>query len=126
MNVKKITKFFLFLYIIFFSLIVISPAIIAQEEHPLEVEYPEFPNIEAPTGHPVFLTHYVRYLYQFAVISGGLVAFLALLTGGFRYLTSAGNPGQMSDARNQMLMGILGVIIVLSSFVLLKDRKSVV
>lgn len=123
MNIKKATKIFLFLYLSIF-LMAISYIAIAQEERPLEIEYPEFtdiPDIEAPVSHPVFLTNYIRYLYQFAVIIGGLVAFVAVLIGGFRYLTSAGSPGQMTDAREQIMMGLLGLIVILGSFVLLNE-----
>ena len=39
--------------------------------------------------------------------------------GGFRYLTSAGNPSAMSDANSQIFAGLIGLIVILSSWLLL-------
>jgi hypothetical protein len=117
MRVAKLLKFFFLTYAILF-IFSLDFVVFAQ---PLEIEYPSFPQIQAPTRLPVPLPRYIRYLYYFSIIAGGLIAFIALLTGGFRYLTSAGNPSQMADARDQIFTGILGLIIILGSFVILNE-----
>ncbi|GAI49317.1 unnamed protein product, partial [marine sediment metagenome] len=65
------------------------------------------------------LPEYLRYVFTFAIIIAGLLAFGALIYGGIRYLTSAGDPTKMADARAQVTAGILGLIILLSSYLIL-------
>ena len=51
-------------------------------------------------------------------IFGGLVSF-SLVFGGIGYLTSAGSPIKQKESRNWISAGILGLIILLSSYVIL-------
>jgi len=115
----KLLKTILLGYVIIF-LLGISYFVFAQTR-PLEVVYPRFPGIQAPTGHPVMLPRYIRYLYYSSIFLGGLITLIALIAGGFRYLISAGNPGQMADAREQILMSVLGLLVILGSFVFLNE-----
>jgi hypothetical protein len=102
------------------TLIISSISIIwAQTIKPLEVKYPDLPGKEGPKSLRTFLPNYIEYIYRFFIISGGIVALIALITGGFRYLTSAGNPSLMQDSRNQIFAGLLGLIVVLGSYVVL-------
>ena len=88
----------------------------------LELVYPTLvPGVAPPQSIHTYLPHLIRYFYTGAVALGGLVAFLAILTGGFRYLTSVGNPGRMADARNQIFSGLIGLAIILGSYVLLNE-----
>jgi len=91
----------------------------AQRE--LEIEYPELevPGVETPTTTRTVLTEFVRYVFAFAIAIAGLLAFGALIYGGIRYLTSAGDPTKMSDGKNQVMAGFLGLIILLSSYLIL-------
>ena len=91
------------------------------QEAELEVTYPAFPGVTPPQRQPVFLPDYITYVYRFAVIASGIIAFLAVIAGGFRYLVSTGNPAQMKDARNQILMAAIGLIIILGSYVVLNE-----
>lgn len=47
------------------------------------------------------------------------MAFGVSVLGGARHLTSAGDPTKMSDARDQIFSGILGLIILLASYLIL-------
>jgi hypothetical protein len=49
----------------------------------------------------------------------GLITFGALIYGGFRYLTSAGNPTAMSDAKDQISSALLGLILLFCSWLIL-------
>jgi hypothetical protein len=73
------------------------------------------PGLEEPT-----LPGYVAYFFTFVIGVAGLLAVLALVLGGVRYLTSFGNPEVMSDAKQRMFGGILGLILLTSSFLILK------
>ena len=88
----------------------------------LEIDYPILgvPNIETPTTTKTFLPAYIEYIFTWAIIIAGLLAFFALVYGGILYLTSAGNPTIMSNAKEQIIAGFLGLIILLSSYLILK------
>lgn len=88
----------------------------------IEVVYPTLvPGMPPPQSIRTFLPSYIRYIYSFAIFSGGLLSLLALIWGGFRFLMSAGNPGMMADAREQMLAGILGLLVIFGSYVFLNE-----
>ncbi len=56
----------------------------------------------------------VNYLISMA----GLVAILFIVWGGFRMLTSAGDPARIKDAKSTIWNAILGMIIVLLSYII--------
>jgi len=81
----------------------------------LEIQYPEIPGAEAPKA----LGDYINYIFRFLVITSGLVAFGVLIFGGVKYLLSAGSPVKISEARGRIFQGFLGLIIVISSYLIL-------
>lgn len=111
---KKHKKFILILIL---TLFLIGSFCLAQRK--LEIQYPPMPGVEPPTTLYTTLPDYVRYLFTLIIIFGGIVAFIAMVWGGIKYLTSAGAPAKLSDARDQIFAGILGLIILLSSYLIL-------
>jgi hypothetical protein len=111
-----IKKIFLLLI---FATFLMGSFCFAQRE--LELEYPELevPGVQTPTTTRTVLTDFVRYVFTLAIALAGLLAFGALIYGGIRYLTSAGDPTKMSDGKNQVIAGFLGLIILLSSYLIL-------
>lgn len=65
------------------------------------------------------LTEMVKYFYEWGVFIGGIAAFISLLFGGFLYLTSAGNPSRVSEAKDRMTSAIIGLILLLSIYLIL-------
>ena len=121
MKNKKIIKI-LFFAIIFLCLLSEAGLIIAQDAGGLEIKYPTTSTgVTPPQSIQTYLPRYIRYLYHFSIITGGLIAFLAVIYGGFRFLTSAGNPSATKDAREQILAGFLGLVIILGSFIILNE-----
>ena len=53
------------------------------------------------------------------MIIGAILAFAILIFGGFRYLTSAGNPLAMTDARKWIWDAILGLILLLCAWLII-------
>ena len=84
----------------------------------LEVDYPAIPGAPPPS-ETTLLPEYIKYLYNFSIVIAGLIAFFSLVYGGFRYLISAGQPLAMADARSQITAGVIGLAIILASFLLL-------
>jgi len=109
MAFKKIS--IIFPVIIFLSLFLFNFSL-AQRE----VEVP-FPGLATKTPA---LPEYVEAIYRFALIISGVIVFGALVYGGFLYLTSAGNPARMHDAKDQISSAILGLIILFSAYLILK------
>ena len=65
------------------------------------------------------LPDYVKYIFNFAIIIAGAVAFGVTVLGGIRWLTSAGDPSKLRDAKDQIFAAFLGLIILLSSYLIL-------
>lgn len=110
--------------IISFLVIIICAFIISgvfAQEKELEVEYPQIPGTEAPETTGTSLPQYVKYIFNFSIWIAGFIALIALVVGGVKYLTSAGNPSQTADAKDQMFAGILGLIVILSSWLILSE-----
>ena len=86
-----------------------------------EVTYPVIvPGVSPPTGQ-TDIAGYFRYIYTAAIALGGVICLIALIWGGLQFLISAGNPAQMADARERILYGIIGFLILLGSFVFLNE-----
>lgn len=115
---KILKKTFLVFILVIFLASLFNSVCLAQGRE-LEIEYPTVPGVETPVTTKTALPEYLRYIFTFAIIVAGLLAFGALIYGGIRYLTSAGDPTKMADARAQVTAGILGLIILLSSYLIL-------
>ncbi len=113
MNQKKI---FFFSFLIIVLLFVSATFCFAQKE--LELNYPSIHDIKIEIT-TVSLGEYIKYIFYFAIAISGLLAFGALIYGGVRYLASAGNPAAVTDAKDQIFAGILGLVILLSSYLIL-------
>lgn len=65
------------------------------------------------------MAHYIRAIYIYFVWTVSIVAVIMVMYGGIRWVTAAGNPGQIKDARDIIDSAVIGVIIALASIVLL-------
>jgi len=84
----------------------------------LELDYPEFVGIDLNVNQN--LNEMIAWFYYFIVGISGLASFIMLVWGGFQWLTSIGSPTKISDAKDKISSAILGLIIVLASFLILK------
>ncbi len=125
---KKLKLSVLFLCLLF----LIMGADFALAARPPEIQYPAipFPGVETPNqfmqkiidgAYPAeqALPLYVKYFYYLALTLAGFLILGAIIYGGFKYLTSGGNPVKMVDARQQIAASISGLLILLSSYVIL-------
>ena len=71
------------------------------------------------TGTKSTLVTFVKYLYEWGIALGGLAAFIALIISGFLYLTSTGDPAKMNEAKNRATWAIGGLVLLLSSWLIL-------
>lgn len=78
-------------------------------------DYPSFLNIREGMG----FIELVSTIFNFLLLVAGLASFVVIVLGGVRYLTSAGDPSKMGDAKSQIFSAILGIIIIFSSWMVL-------
>ena len=107
---------FLF-FIFFFSL----PSLIFSAK--LEIDYPSFGFLEPPSFTSFSaesLAKYILYLYNLGLIVAVSLSFFSLVMGAVLYQSSIGNVDKMINAKEQMLSAIFGLLLLLSSYLLLK------
>jgi len=66
------------------------------------------------------ITDAFQNLYIYLISISGAVALIALIAGGIIYLTSAGDPEKLSRAKKQIFAALLGIVILLSSYLILR------
>lgn len=117
---RIIQKIFIIFFVTFF-LFSFSPSlhIIFAQGKELEVKYPPVPGATTPTKTTEALPSYVKYIFNFGVIIFGLVVLAVLVFGGVKYLLSSGNAAKLAEARNQMTAAFLGLVFLLSSYIIL-------
>jgi len=82
-------------------------------------KYPEVPGAKGP-GETTDLPEIINYIYRFALLACGVVAFVSILIGAVRYIFSAGNATIAGDAKDQITQALLGVLILLASVLILR------
>jgi hypothetical protein len=103
------------LILIFGSLIIFSPVLALETTWPPSPLDPSFTLTDNST-----LTDMVRYFYEWGIFMGGLAVLISLLIGGFLYLTSVGNPVRMSEAKDRIFSAIIGLVLLLAIYLILK------
>jgi Na+-driven multidrug efflux pump len=62
----------------------------------------------------------IRNLLTWLLGIVGVIAIIGFVISGIQYLTSAGNEDQMQSAKRNLLYSIIGVVVVLASFVIIQ------
>jgi len=98
----------------------------------LQISIPTIKNFSAPTqcgtapnGQPVYcvpwIGEYLAGIYKYAIGIIGIVAAIALMIGGIRWLTAGGNPSGVKDAQSWITGAVTGLIIGLASYLILNQ-----
>lgn len=66
------------------------------------------------------LPEVVKYFFNFAIIIAGLAAFFKLVVGGFTWMSSGGDPSKIKEARDTISSALIGLLLLLASFLLLQ------
>jgi len=112
---KKIVS--IVLVAVFIGTILAGVAVIQARD--LEIVYPNIPLIQPPATVKTLLPDYIKYVIVLSIIVSGLIVFGSLLYAGFLYMTSSGNPSALKNSKDRMLSSFLGIIILLSSYLIL-------
>ncbi|MFH1780893.1 MAG: pilin [Candidatus Nealsonbacteria bacterium] len=106
------------IYFIFILAILVPQAVSAVT---LNLRYPippGAPNINSPDGQA--LDQVIAWFYYFIIWIAGFATFVMIIVGGVKWLTSAGNPSRITDAKDQIKNAILGLLIILAAFIILQ------
>ena len=123
------SKIFAFLFIIFlticFSSILggkITPAQAADSSsggaYTVNVSLPNKGSIDTSQGTGA-IAQYIKGFYKFAMALAGILATLVIMIGGVIWLTAGGNTNRVESAKSWITGALTGLIIALSSYVLL-------
>ncbi|MBI4137362.1 hypothetical protein HY469_04835 [Candidatus Roizmanbacteria bacterium] len=69
-----------------------------------------------PTGAIGSINSLISGGVTLILIVAGLVAFVYLLLGGIKWITSGGDSAQVEAARNQVIHAMIGIIVVLAAW----------
>lgn len=64
------------------------------------------------SGQPTSLASIAKTIVNILSVIVGVVAVIMIIVGGFRYITSGGDSGNVSSAKNTLIYAIVGLIIV--------------
>lgn len=98
-----------------------APPVSAAESNPLEFifEVP-IPGLDrSVTVGNEFFPNYLEAVYVAFVWFVGILATVMVVFGGIKWVAAAGNPARINDARDAINSAIIGVIIALTSVVML-------
>ena len=73
-------------------------------------------NVIKPTGAIGSINSLISGGVTLILIVAGLVAFVYLLLGGIKWITSGGDSAQVEAARNQVIHAMIGIIVVLAAW----------
>jgi len=119
-KIKKILLFFLLVVFVFQASSVLA----------LEIRYPYVPGAETPNqiqekidsgtiNQKDALPLYINYFFRFFFILAISIAIAVIIYGGVLYLISGAKPAVLVVARNWMSRGLLGLAILISSYLVL-------
>jgi len=74
------------------------------------------PNVNSVTTGPA---GFVANFYQFALMLSGVLAFGAIVYGGVKYVTAAGNPSGQSDGKQWIEGALLGLLLLAGAYIIL-------
>lgn len=121
---EKCLKFSL---VVAFGLVLAVPAFFLSQI-PAEVHAEETEEVQTPYALEVQigevsevddLTEYIKALYEFLVGAAGIVATTMVMWGGMKWVISAGSGQKIADAKKTIIEAIIGLVLVLGSFVIL-------
>ena len=96
------------------TFLLLSPvAALAQDDSVIPVDQPG----RAPGGT---LPGLITTISNTVLLLVGVVAVLFLIIGGFQYISSAGNPENVGKAKQTILYAIIGIVVTLLAYVIVK------
>jgi len=111
-------KFNLFLIFLVLILTFLSFSELKADNIILNLDYPEFGGINLEEDQD--LNQMIAWGYYFIVGVSGFSAFFMLVWGGFDWISSGLNPNKMEEAKDKINSAVIGLIIILSAYLILQ------
>ncbi len=106
------------IFLIIFLLFIICAPNIAMAQVKLETGLPNIPTSGLTPGQE--LPSYINYLFIFGLGAITILALAQMMIGGIQYILSAGNVSKKEDAKDTIQQALLGLGLLLASFLLLR------
>jgi len=84
----------------------------------LNLNYPTMGSFNLNTNQD--LNQVVAWFYYFIISIAGIATFVMLVWGGFNWLTSAGSPGKITEAKDRIYSAFLGLLLILASYLIIQ------
>jgi hypothetical protein len=97
--------------IVFFSLFLISPT--------YAIDIAGFSISNTTTA-----ADFIVYLFNLGIMIGGVLAAIVLVMSGIDYMTSSGDPGKIEQTKKRIQNSVVGIIVLLSSYLILNTINS--
>lgn len=109
------------IFLIFLIFVLLAPGF-SMAALNLEQIYPSFSQggQEITVTGKTSIIGIVKYYSTWAIVISILVVIISLIIGGFQYLTSAGKPDAMTNARKRITKAFLGLAILTTSYMALR------
>lgn len=82
------------------------------------------PSLQSISGTQALST-FISLGISLIVIFGGLFFFFMLVLGGFKWITSGGDKGQVQSARDQVTHALIGLIVMFSAWAIARLIESI-
>jgi hypothetical protein len=113
----KIKKICFLLFLFFLLLPFLSQAANTRFFWRPEVKYPKIGT--STILKTTTLPEYIFYIFNLSILIGIIIAVLSLIYGGFLYISSGDNPSSLQEAKSQITASFLGLLILLTSHLVL-------
>ena len=100
------------------ALLLLLPSISLALNIELNLEYPSFGGFNLNDNQD--LNQIIAWFYYFVISIAGIAAFVMLVWGGFNWLTSAGSPGKIIEAKDRIYSAFLGLLLILASYLIIQ------
>ncbi len=111
--IKRYKKLILLFVVSFLLFILIRPVFA------LEVTYPAIPGFPSVNSDST-TSDYIGYFFGLAIVSAGVMGVISIVIAGITLIALSSNPSAVGEARDRIFNSILGIILLMFSFVLLR------
>lgn len=77
------------------------------------------PGLEKTIEGSSLFSAYLSALFRFAIVIASILAVIVIIIAGLKYIGAAGNTAVVNDAKDQIYWAVLGLILALSSWLIL-------
>lgn len=99
-----------------------SPVLLAKET--FDIFNPALPDTLGDLPGETFLQKLLRTGVSFILVVGSIIFFFVLLTGGIKWITAGGDKAKLEGAQKQITHALIGLGLLLSTFVIIQLIES--